>query len=420
VTTAPDTRVDRPVDISPAVLRDRAEAERYVASICFKHGPPRRLGVELEWIVHHEDDPARRLDATQLGQALGPHAPQTLLPESPWLPLPGGSQITVEPGGQVEISSAPADSLAELVALVSADAALLTQLLRTQGLVLGSAGIDRFREPQRLLDTPRYAAMEAAFAPIGPDGIAMMCATAGLQVCLDAGEADRVATRWAAVHALGPVCIALFANSAARRGPCFTWASARTRTLLGVDPPRMRPAPVTADPAAGWARHALDTSVICVRRPDAGWEPARPMTFAEWIEHPGAEPPPTTEDLDYHLSTMFPPVRPRGYLEVRYLDTQVGDDWIAPTTLLAALFADESGVDAALAAARPAAGRWLHAARYGLSDARVARAARAVVGLGIERLGGGMPALGVSREQGESIATQLDERITNWAGGEWP
>jgi glutamate--cysteine ligase len=104
------------------------------------------------------------------------------------------------------------------------------------------------------------------------------------------------------------------------------------------------------------------------------------MSFAEWID--GAAPTkPTADDLDYHLSTLFPPVRPRGYLEVRYLDAQDGDGWITPSVLLAGLMADETTVDATLAATEPAAGRWLHAARYGLADARIAASGKALVEL---------------------------------------
>ena len=60
-----------PVSVDPTAaefptsrVRTRAEAEAYVASVCFKHGPPRLLGVELEWTVHHADDPRRALDMT--------------------------------------------------------------------------------------------------------------------------------------------------------------------------------------------------------------------------------------------------------------------------------------------------------------------------------------------------------------------
>src|SRR5689334_12189352 len=82
-----------------AALASRDEAEAYVASVCFKHGPPRLVGVELEWLVHSAAAPATPLEAGPLRAALGPHAPTSLDPRSPAWPLPGGSTVTVEPGG---------------------------------------------------------------------------------------------------------------------------------------------------------------------------------------------------------------------------------------------------------------------------------------------------------------------------------
>ena len=79
------------------VIGSREEAEGFVALVCFKHGPPLRTGVELEWTVHHTEDPRRPLDADALRAALGAHAPATLVPGSPQLPLTRGSGITVEP-----------------------------------------------------------------------------------------------------------------------------------------------------------------------------------------------------------------------------------------------------------------------------------------------------------------------------------
>ena len=152
-----------------------------------------------------------------------------LVPGSPNLPLPGGCLVTVEPGGQVELSSPPCLALPELLGIIASDIAALTERLAEHGLRLGSAALDPHRPPRRLLDTPRYAAFQNAFDRIGPDGIAMMCCTAGLQVCLDAGEAGRLRERWAAVHALGPVLSAVFANSPGFRAG-QRWAS--TRLLL--------------------------------------------------------------------------------------------------------------------------------------------------------------------------------------------
>ena len=71
------------------------------------------------------------------------------------------------------------------------------------------------------------------------------------------------------------------------------------------------------------------------------------MTFADWIAAGAGDhgPAPTYDDLDYHLTTLFPVVRPRGYLEVRYLDQQPGDGWIAPLALLAALLSTPATID---------------------------------------------------------------------------
>jgi glutamate--cysteine ligase len=388
-------------------LSDRTEAEAYVASVCFKHGPPRLTGVELEWIVHHEDDPRRPLDAARLAAALGPYAPRTVNQDSPHLPLPAGSPLTLEPGGQVEISALPQPTLAELFGVVSADLAFLSELLLSAGLVLGDSATDQHRVPRRLLDTPRYAAMEQVFEPIGPHGLTMMCATAGLQVCLDAGEADTLPARWTAVTALGPVLVAAFANSPTLEGRATGWASARMRAVLGTDPPRSSPSAIVADPVADWARRVLDTPVLCVRgqsdNPGDRWAVPAGMSFADWVAGARDEPP-TVEDLDYHLTTMFPPVRPHGYLEVRYLDAQRGGGWVTPVALLAALLSTPRTVDAVLDACLPVGDRWLPAARDGLADRALATAAADVLDLGARAL----PGLGLDRELTEAILTDLD------------
>ena len=177
-------------------LRARVEAEAYVASVCFKHGPPRLTGVELEWTVHHRDDPRRRLDLATLAAALGDHSPPTLIPDSPHQPLPAGSTVTLEPGGQVEISSQPAADFATLIDAVTADHRTLSHLLDEVGLALGDRGADPFRTPARMLHTPRYAAMERAFTPIGPHGITMMAASAGRRRRLRRRPGRLAGPRW--------------------------------------------------------------------------------------------------------------------------------------------------------------------------------------------------------------------------------
>jgi glutamate--cysteine ligase len=369
-----------------AILHEVAEAEGYIASICFKTGPPALVGAELEWTVHDMDDPGAPLDPALLRRTLGPHAPPTLTPDGPHQSLPCGSVVTLEPGGQVEISSAPASSLTLLRHAVDRDRAHLADLLAAAGLRLGDSGIDPHRRPRRLLDTPRYAAMQHAFDAHSRHGRTMMCSTAGLQICVDAGEPHRLAERWAAVHALGPVLLATFATARRYAGHDSGWASARMRAWLGMDRRRTAPVGQASDPSLAWARYALAAPLLCVRRPGPNWDAPSGVTFADWIA--GALPdPPTTDDLDYHLGTLFPPIRPRGYLELRFLDAQSAGEWFAPVAVVAALLDDDHALDAARAACQPIEGRWLDAARMGLADPALATAAARVLDAAARAIG---------------------------------
>lgn len=388
------------------VLADRAAGEAYVASVCFKHGPPRLTGVELEFTVHHADDPARPLDPDVLATALGPHTPRTLRPDSPASPLPAGSPVSLEPGCQVEISALPQASLRDLDAAVTADLHHLRDRLAAHGLVLGETGIDAHRAPRRVLHTPRYAAMERRFAPIGPGGLTMMCSTAGLQVCVDTGEPEHYAARWAAAHAMGPPLLALFANSRVHAGRDTGHASARWLAVHDTEAVRTRTSGVPDDPAAAWAERLMDTPLMVLRRGDRPWDAPEGLTFADWIDGRGAAallPKPTAADLDYHLTTMFTPVRPQGYLEIRYLDAQPPDAWLAPVALVAALLARPSTVDKVRAVCAPVADRWTTAARAGLADPELAAVAAELADLGCAELG----ATGLT---GQSI-TEISESV---------
>ncbi|TNC25389.1 glutamate-cysteine ligase family protein [Amycolatopsis alkalitolerans] len=396
--------------VAAKVVSDRAAGEAYVASVCFKHGPPRLLGVEVEYTVHYAEDPRRPLNPRHLARALGPHAPRTLVPDSPAQALPAGSPLTLEPGGQVEISALPQESLRELERVVSADLTYLTDLLARAGFALGETGIDPHRPPTRLLTTERYATMERRFAPMGPGGVTMMCSTAGLQVCVDSGEEGGLAQRWAAVHALGPPLLAIFANSRYHAGRDTGFASARWHAVLGTERARTFAAGPTADPPAGWASRIMDTPLMLVRREDAPWDAPDGLTFADWVAGRGAAgllDPPTEADLAYHLTTMFTPVRPHGYLEVRYLDAQPRGRWLYPVALLSALLADPSTVDEVLAVCEPVLGAWERAARAGLADERIAAVARKVADLGC----GALPATGLPGERIDEIGEGVQRLV---------
>ncbi|MFE7719643.1 ergothioneine biosynthesis glutamate--cysteine ligase EgtA [Nocardia rhizosphaerihabitans] len=362
-------------------LSSRAAAEAYVGGVCFKLGPPALIGAELEWLTA---GPAGARPSLELmAAALGPHAPTSIAPASAAAPLPGGSMVTLEPGGQIELSSAPFADTEALTRNLRADAARLRDLLAAHDIGIIPAAADTDRPAERLLRLPRYAAMERRFAGVGPFGSLMMCNTAATQVSVDAGaDPDEVRARWTALYALGPALIAAFACSPVLHGaPQGEWVSQRMRTWLRLDPSRTRP-PVAdwGDPITAYAHWALDVPLLCVRctERDADWSPPPGATFADWLagaldDEVGRRP--GTADLDYHLTTLFPPVRASGHLEVRYLDTQPGDTWTTPIHVVDALLSTPAVVEEATAIAAPTAGEWLGAARTGLQDPELRRAA---------------------------------------------
>jgi glutamate--cysteine ligase len=119
--------------------------------------------------------------------------------------------------------------------------------------------------------------------------------------------------------------------------------------------------------------------VLLVR--DAGGDPEQPVLsripFDRWLtgrERLGGRRA-TASDLDYHLTTMFPPTRLRGFLELRCLDAVPTAWWPGLVGIVTTLMDDPTAADAASEAAEPVAGRWAAAARLGVADPALRRAA---------------------------------------------
>jgi glutamate--cysteine ligase len=379
-----------------------AEVEALVRGICFKTGPPRLLGVEVEWLVHELRSPRLPVPPERLEAAYA--ALRT---------LPLRSALTVEPGGQLELSSAPAGSLMECVGSVSADLDAVRATLREAGLGLSGYGQDPWNPPSRYLHEPRYDAMERYLDRAGPEGRAMMCTSASVQVCLDAGYEEPGplghGRRWWLAHQLGAVLVAAFAHSPMARGRRTGWRSTRQSLWASMDPGRSDAPALGGDPRAAWARHVLDSPVMCVRAPEGPWDVPEDLSFRDWTRS-GA--PPDRADLDYHLTTLFPPVRPRGHLELRMIDAQPGENgWIVPLAVTAALFDDPDAAEVAYRTVKPLAERagpapaprnplWRDAARFGLADPELREAAAICFAAASEAL----PRLGATTEVLDAVA----------------
>lgn len=329
----------------------------YISGICFKTGPPRLVGVELEWLLHDARDPARPPGVDRVLAAFDRAAA---------LPLDG--RLSLEPGGQWELSSRPKASVAELVGTTDADLASVRRSAAEDGLKLVGSGREQRHPPRRVLDSPRYVAMEEFFDRDGPHGRVMMCSTASLQVNLDAGTEhdgpEGFRFRWRLAHLLQPVLEAAFCRSD------------RPAVWSMLDPSRTRaPRLDIPDPRLAYALYALDARLLCVRQPDGvPWTAPKDTTFRDWILG-GGDRRPTLEDLDYHLTTLFPPVRAQGHFELRTIDALPDDRWRVPTAMVAGLFHDATAADQTMAVLderRPP--RETALACFGVADAALSRA----------------------------------------------
>jgi glutamate--cysteine ligase len=240
-----------------------------------------RVAVEQEYVVTAADGGVVPIDEVRRAVAGSPATPY----------------LSFEPGGQLELSLPPShDPLREL--------RVLTADLRHRlaGVTLQAIPVDPRPDVPLQLTSPRYLAMQRHFDRIGPAGRRMMRRTASTQICLDWWPGQAGIEQWRVLNLAAPFLAARFNHSD------------RLATWLAVDPAR------TAfdtrwshgdDPVASYAAFAAGATVF-------------------------------VDGTAGHLSTLFPPVRPRGtYLEVRFLDALQPADAQRAVALLSDLMYDD-------------------------------------------------------------------------------
>ena len=318
---------------------------------------PPRVGLEVELFVF---DPAAprpgpiAIDRVQAALATDPG-------------LAAAARVSFEPGGQLELSPSPRASVVALVSDVDGLLGRIRAALARDGLAVAVAGVDPWRSADELglqLETDRYMVMQHHFDAIGPAGRRMMRQTASLQVCIDLlpGRAGR--RQWLAANVVGPALAAAFRNPPTPDN--------RTAIWLDVDPSRTGFDGAQLDdrsPAEAYTAFALRAEAMPLPRQDDDTPLPFRRPFRDWTASPGTRP--DTADVAHHLTTLFPPVRPRGYLEIRYLDAQDPAGIGAAVALIAVLCADMQARECAIEIAGdvPRLGEfWRRSADVGLAD----------------------------------------------------
>ena len=255
-----------------------------------------------------------------------------------------GVLVTLEPGAQVELSGRVHPDLdaasAEILGFVRESG----EVASTMGIAFLGVGYHPFSDVADIGWVPkaRYRVMAPYLARRGHLAHGMMKATAGCQVNLDySSEADameklRVAT------GVSSLVTALCANSPLSRGGANGFLSKRSHIWLHTDPDRTGLLPFAFRDGAGYAdytEYALDVPMFFVVR-DGRWIDLTDRTFRSFIAGNDAGLTPVVDDWVLHLTTLFPEVRLKSYLEVRGCDSDTPEMILAQAALWKGLLYD--------------------------------------------------------------------------------
>jgi len=266
----------------------------------------------------------------------------------------GGGAISLEPGGQFELSGAPVSSIHRTCSELMAHLAQLREVAEPLGVGFLGLGMtpNWSRSDIPVMPKGRYRIMTAYMPKVGKLGLDMMYRTCTVQANLDfSSEADMVKKLRVSL-ALQPVATALFANSPFTEGKPNGFLSFRSEIWRDTDPERSGMLPWAFEPGMGyerWADYALDVPMYFVKRGDRYIDVAgrsfRDLLAGTLAELPGERA--TVSDWANHLSTIFPEVRLKRYLEMRGAD---GGPWGRLPSLSAfwvGLLYDDACLDAA-------------------------------------------------------------------------
>lgn len=278
--------------------------------------------------------------------------------------LEGQASVTLEPGGQLELSGSPLRSLAEVRAEIDHHLRKVWDWSAPRGIRWLAVGYRPEGTTDRMPWMPklRYGAMRSSLGPRGKLALDMMLMTSTVQANLDFSDEADLASKALAATRVSPLVTALFANSAIVRGRPSGLLDYRYQVWRETDPARCGLLEPMLRPDFGYRAYvewALDVPLLFVRH-EGRYLDGGGLTFRAWMKErrvAGLELAPTLSHFIDHLTTLFPEVRVKRVIELRGAD-------VVPLPLMLSLPALWVGVlydPDARAAAAALTGSWTHA-----------------------------------------------------------
>lgn len=265
-----------------------------------------------------------------------------------------GASVSLEPGGQFELSGAPLEDVHQTAAEIASHLRETRDVAKAMGvdfLGLGFSPLWSFDETPSM-PKGRYGIMKAYMEKVGRLGRQMMYRSCTVQTNLDFGSEADMVKKLRVSLALQPVATALFANSPFAEGRVNGFKSYRSHVWMDTDPDRTGMLPFAFEDGFGFEQYvdyALDVPMYFVRR-EGKYIDASGLSFRDFMAGklpvlPGEKP--AMDDFDDHLSTIFPEVRLKTFLEMRGADTGPEPMLAALSALWVGLLYDDVALDGA-------------------------------------------------------------------------
>jgi glutamate--cysteine ligase len=262
-----------------------------------------------------------------------------------------GATVSLEPGGQVELATAPAVHLGEIAAQFRNHLDELRTVSDPDRVALVAAGVTPLCPVEQIALMPRvrHGIMARYLPERSPTALHMMKATASTQCTFDFADEEDAARKFTPALKLGPIVNALWGNAPLYDGGRTGHVSHRGHIWRQMDPDRSG---LLTDLLADhftferWAAYLLDVPMMFTYI-DGCYRPSRRRTFRDFLQDGEDGYFPTLSDWEVHLTTVFPEVRLKKFLEVRGADAVAGPLALSVPALWKGLLYDDTSLDAA-------------------------------------------------------------------------
>lgn len=310
-----------------------------------------RIGTEYEKLAVRPADGR----AVPFSGATGIEAALTLLAERfGWEPLleegrvvalrRGAASITLEPGGQIELSGEPWKTVHETAREFRQHIEEVVAVSAELDIAVLSLGMQPVSRPEdiELVPKQRYRIMAPYMRRVGTLGVRMMKQTATVQVNLDFASEANAMTKMRVGMGTVPLVSAMFANSPLSDGNLNGYLTYRGHIWTDTDPQRSGLLRFIFEPGAGFAdyvQYALDVPMYFIIRD--GWIDMTAYTFRRFLREGYGTERATLADWHAHLTTLFPEVRLKSYIEIRSADAQSPELTLALPALATGVYDDD-------------------------------------------------------------------------------